>query len=203
MNTQCVSNNQNFDPDNMISVLNGNESLLNGRRENIARVVSRWMSEAKDRGEPLLRQKWQKINNQLLFGRCVLLLDIDNDPIGFATTYPCGHDGPIRCWEVGSVYVPPNLRGMGFGHRIYRAMAKMHPNDCLVQTTKNPLVVSISNKLGFVEISPLALPHVVRFPLCFDAPCYQECWPGCCRSEIGVGGNCVIQRRLPLSDEIV
>jgi hypothetical protein len=179
-----------------VDVLTGAE-LTTAVRGEIAQTVAGWTQEAAKRGEAILPQTAKTVEHQLAGGLAVLLVE-QGMPIGFLTTYALGvDDQAMRWWEVGTGIAPPEERGRGLGTILYTQVARMHPRDFLVCTTKNPVALHLSVKAGFCVVSFAVVPLVIREGLCVRTTCWQPCSSGRCKSEHNLGGPCYARLRVP------
>jgi len=164
----------------------------------VAQIICDWIADSVKAGDALLPQNLGTIKAQLERGECAVVFD-GKQVVGYLTTYLLGTDSHGRAWyEVGTGIVPVERRGQGIGAILYKYIAKRHPKETLVCTTKNPVALHLSVSAGF-EIRPFSdVPTEIRQGLCYSAPCFIAGENNCCVSQQELGGTCYARIRLPL-----
>lgn len=179
-----------------VNIYKGNERRVDW--DLVAQIICDWIDDSVKAGDALLPQNLATIKAQLAGGECAVVFDRDQ-VVGYLTTYLLGTDSQCRAWyEVGTGIVPKERRREGIGADLYKYIAKRHPTETLVCTTKNPVALRLSVSAGF-EIRPFSdVPTEIRQGLCYTAPCYVAIEGGCCASQQELGGTCYARIRLPL-----
>lgn len=165
-----------------------------------ARTISGWTAVSAATGEAVLPQTPETIASQIAQGLSLIAVAHARDLAGHVTTYPLtGEQDPW--WEVGTLIAPPRWRHLGVGAKLCAEVARLHPGDHLVATTKNPVAAALFLQAGFNIYSYAGIPQPVRVGLCEQAPCYTPA-PGSrpisCLQEHNCGGRCVALVRPPL-----
>ncbi|MCR4326405.1 MAG: GNAT family N-acetyltransferase [Candidatus Roizmanbacteria bacterium] len=162
-----------------------------------AQTIALWTAEAAHRGEPVLAQSAERLWEQFINHNSLVAFAC-GQLSGHITTYLLGEHNATHWYEVGSLIVPPEQRGMGLGNALSEAMAYQHPQAHLIATSKYPYAIRALSRAGFQVINYQTVPDVIRAPLCYDASCYVPTQPHTCRDEHNCGGYCFALARPPI-----
>lgn len=102
--------------------------------------------------------------------RCAILVH-EGAPVGFIAIWPVG-DGMS---ELGSIWVNPDCRGMGFTIKLYHAIKQLIPlvGDQVFEITTNPIIVKVGGRVGLIPLNDWGdpIPFELTCGVCEDVTC--------------------------------
>ena len=144
----------------------------------------------------LLRQSGSKLTEQCREGLSSVAV-CDSRIVAHVTLW----DLKVKnCYELGTAWVCPSIRGHDHGKEMYRRLLNGNPDKNIFTTTTNPVAITVGADVGLVRICRSSLPAALIQASCVCSPqkmralVYQACTLAWGESQLSVETHpCVFQ----------